>query len=84
MSLLSVMVAITVFAIFALLARTGMLQLLIWLKPNDYIRLNYKDADGNSHIKDIKVGKDSDSIELIQTLSRISSDSNKSSSRGEQ
>ncbi|MCT6590661.1 hypothetical protein N3553_12285 [Pantoea dispersa] len=82
MSLLSVMVAITVFALIALLARTGMLQLLIWIKPNDYIRLNYKDADGNSHVKDIKVGKDIDSLELIKTLNDISSGNKNTSSRG--
>lgn len=82
MSLLSVMVAITVFALFALVARTGMLQLLIWLKPNDYIRLNYKDADGNSHVKDIKVGKDVDSLELIRTLTSLSSSKENTSARG--
>lgn len=76
------MVAITVFALIALVVRTGVLQLLIWIKPNDYIRLNYKDTDGKSHVKDIKVGKDADSLELIRALNSISSGDKKTSSRG--
>lgn len=83
MSLLSVMVAISVFTLFALLARTGVLRLLIWIKPNDYIRLKYKDSDGNIQVKDIKVGKDSDSLELVRILNNISAGDKKTSLRGE-
>lgn len=78
------MTAITVFTLFALVARIGVLQLLVWLKPNDYIRLNFKDTDGNSHVKDIKVGKDADSLVLIRALNDISSSENKTSLRGRQ
>lgn len=77
------MVAISVFTLFALLARTGVLRLLIWIKPNDYIRLKYKDSDGNIQVKDIKVGKDSDSLELVRILNNISADDKKTSLRGE-
>lgn len=77
------MVAISVFTLFALLARTGVLRLLIWIKPNDYIRLKYKDSDGNIQVKDIKVGKDSDSLELVRILNNISAGDKKTSLRGE-
>lgn len=84
MSLLGVMTSITIFVVCALLAWKGILYLMIWYKPNDYIRLHYKDADGNTHVKDIKVGKDADSLELVRTLNRINSNDNKTHLGGSQ
>ncbi|TWD35331.1 hypothetical protein FBY13_112190 [Pantoea sp. SJZ147] len=77
MSLLGIMTYITVFAVCALFAWKGVLYLLIWNKPNDYIRLTYKDAEGKTHVKDIKIGKDVDSLELARTLNSINSNDNK-------
>lgn len=74
MTLLSVMIYITVFVIFAMLTRTGLLHLLVWIKPNDFVRLNFVDTDGNQRSKDIQIGKDADSKELIEILKNVNMD----------
>lgn len=82
MTLLSVMVYITVFIVITLLVRTGVLHLLVWIKPNGFVRLNFIDADGNHHSRDVKIGKDADSKELVDILKNVKAEKKNAHVRG--